>query len=405
MKRFIYFSIILIIAFIFGCSREGPDFIKNMQVQITLPAGFKPEVVYGNKRVVFTSNFTTYEFETASDGSLIVQEIIPDVYTINTSWEVTGEQFKQMLQEPVFIEDNARVLINTTVNNLAIFSATDIHLALESHILRDLIISKIYYSGTKDNLNRNYVVDQFVEIFNNSENVVYIDGKYLALAESVSPAAYLASDNPDYIYTRQIVRFPGNGSDYPVLPGESIVIAARDARNHLINATNSVDLSDADFEVKDSDGLGNPAIMALPMYSSSTALKFFNLIAGGPNAIFLFETDEDVLAWPEFYRPGMSTGERFRRVPAVTVIDGVEALKNDAGTGPNISLKRLQNFIDAGYSYINATSGYINQSVERKVSHVVDGRIVLKDTNNSIQDFVVINKPTPRKYDHQELHN
>jgi hypothetical protein len=396
---------ILIFASIFGCSREEPEFIKNLQVQISLPAAFKPDVIYGNKRVVFTSSFTTYEFETLPDGSLVIQEIIPDVYTINTSWEITGQQYKEMLQVPVSIEDNARVLINTTINNLAVFTSNNIQLVLESHILRDLIISKVYYSGTKDNLNKNYVVDQFVEIFNNSENIVYVDGKYLALAESVSPAAYLASDNPDYIYTRQIVRFPGNGNDYPVLPGESIVISARDARNHLINATKSVDLSDADFEVKDSDGLGNPAIKSLPMYSSSTALKFFNLIAGGPNAIFLFETDEDVLEWPEFYRPGMSAGERFRRVPAVTVIDGVEALKNDAGTGPNISLKRLQNFIDAGYSYINATGGYINQSIERKVSHIVDGRIVLKDTNNSIQDFVVINGPTPRKYDHQELHN
>lgn len=405
MKRFFHYIIVILIASAFGCTREGPEFVQNIQVQISLPSGFKPDVKYANQRVVFTSSFITYEFETMPDGSLVIPEIIPDVYTINTSWEVSGLEFNEMLQEPTSIEDNARVLISSTINNLPVFTQSDILLALESNVLRDLIISKIYYSGTKDNLNRNYVVDQFVEIFNNSENVVYIDGKYLALAESVSPAAYLASDNPDYIYTRQIVRFPGNGNDYPVLPGQSIVIAARDARNHLVNAANSVDLADADFEVKDSDGLGNPAIKALPMYSSSTALRFFNLIAGGPNAIFLFETDEDVLEWPEFYRPGMSTGERFRRVPVGTVIDGVEALKNDAGTGPNISLKRLQNFIDAGFCYINATSGYVNESVERKVSRVVDGRIILKDTNNSIEDFVVIKGPTPRNYDHPELYN
>jgi hypothetical protein len=88
-----------------------------------------------------------------------------------------------------------------------------------------------------------------------------------------------------------------------------------------------------------------------------------------------------------------------------TVIDGVEVLKNNAGTGPNISLKRLQASIDAGYTFISATSGYVNESVERKVSSIDEGRVILQDTNNSTNDLVVITAPEPRRYDWPELLN
>ncbi len=406
MKMFCLFYIMALFFIVLpGCSREEPQYVRDLRVETILPTNFKPTVKYSNKNVFFTSATTTYRFETDADGTLTIPEIIPDIYTINTSWEITGKQYKEYIAETINLEDRVKVLVNATLSNISVFSSEDIMMMLDRVFLKDLLISKVYYSGTKDNANRNYVVDSFVEIYNNSDEMVYIDGKYLALAESRSPAAYLAADNPEYIYTRQICKFPGDGTDYPVLPGKSIVIAARSARNHKENATNSVDLSLADFEVKDTDGTGNPDIKALPVYSSSTALKFFNLIAGGPNAVFLFETDEDVLDWPEFYTPGSSIGERFRRVPMQTVIDGVEILKNNAGTGPNISLKRLQGSIDAGFTFISATSGYVNESVERKISKAEDGRTLLQDTNNSTNDFVVITGPEPKKYDHPELLN
>lgn len=396
---------LLILLLSLGCSREEPQYLTDLRIETVMPQGIKADIKYANKEVVLYNQSSTHKFETDAVGALIVPELIPDVYTINTCWELIGEQYKQLVAETVFLEDNAKVLITATLTNVPIYDSEDVVIHLESLILKDLVISKVYYSGTKDDMNRNYIVDQFVEIFNNSDDTVFLDGKYLALGESKSPPAFLASDNPDYIYTRQICMFPGSGNDYPVYPGNSIVIAARSARNHTTSAANSVDLSSADFEVKDADGMGNPAIKALPMYSSSTSLKFFNLITGGPNAVFLFETDEDVLEWPEFYTPGSSTGERFRRVPIETVTDGVEVLKNEAANGPNIDLKRLQNSIDAGFAAISATSGYVNESVERKVCRIGDGRVYLQDTNNSIEDFVLISGPKPKDYENPQLLN
>ena len=233
MKKYFLFCLFAsLIIFLAACSREEPQYVRNLRVLAMLPAHFKPEVKYGQKEVNFSSSTANYRFETDADGILTIPEIIPDIYTINTSWEISGKQYKEYIQENINLEDRVKVLVNATLSNVPVFSSKDIVMMLDRVFLKELLISKVYFSGTKDNANRNYVVDSFVEIFNNSDDVVYLDGKYLALAESRSPAAYLAADNPDFIYTRQICKFPGDGTDYPVWPGESIVIAARSARNH-----------------------------------------------------------------------------------------------------------------------------------------------------------------------------
>ena len=394
-----------ILALSLSCKREEPIQVKNLRIAFNMPSDFKSDVKYSGREVVFKSLYNTYTFSTDANGVLIVPEIIPDEYTINTSWEISGFDYKKLIKNQELIEDKAIILLKATLTNYQLFTTKDIQIALDKVIMKSLLISKVYYSGTKDNSNRNYTSDSFVEIFNNSDEVVYADGKYLALAESVSPAAYLAKDNPEYIYTRQICKFPGNGTSYPIEPGKSIVIAARSARDHSTSASSSVDLSTAEFEVKDIDGTGNPDVKALPVISSSTSIKFLNLISGGPNAVFLFETDEDIMQWPEFYAPGKTSGERFRRVPVNTVLDGLECLKNNATTGPDVNLKRFQDIIDAGFAFITATSGYTNESVERKVGEIVEGRYILKDSNNSSHDFVIITGPVPKKYDIPQLNN
>lgn len=401
-------KVILVTMLIFSllsCTREEPLYISSFQIEFKMPQSFSPSVKYAGREVVLTNSSNTYTFNTDNNGILQMSGIIPDEYTINTTWEMTGAQYKELIQGNELIEDKARILVKATMTNYPVFANQDISVDLEKVVLKSLLISKVYYSGTKDNSNRNYTADSFVEIFNNSDEVVYLDGKYLALAESVSPAAYLAKDDPNYIYTRQICRFPGGGQDYSVEPGKSIVIAARNARDHRSSASSSVDLSDADFEVKDLDGTGNPDVKALPVVSSSVAIKFFNLITGGPNAVFIFETSDDIMSWPEVFAPGKTSGERFRKVPVSTVIDGVEALKNNASTGPDINLKRFQDIVDAGYVFINATSGYTNESLERKIIGNDNGRLILKDSNNSLDDFTIVTGPTPRKYDHPQLLN
>ncbi len=406
MKKIIIVTGILsVIMTALSCTREQPLPVRDLNIQFKLPDNFRSEIKYANREVVFTSSSAVYKFVTGSNGELSIPEIIPDEYSISTNWKMTGAQYKTLITDNEPVEDKATVVLKASLGRKKLFTQEDFELVLDKLILKSLLISKVYYSGTKDNANKNYIVDSYVEIYNNSEDTVYIDGKYLALAEAMSPPAYPAKDNPDYIYARQICKFPGDGNDNPVAPGKSIVIAAKNARDHRSSASTSIDLSTADFEVKEADGMGNPDVKALNILSNSLTIKFLNLMTGGGNAVFIFETDEDILEWPQYYAPGKTSGERFRRVPITVVLDGVECLKNNAATGPDINLKRFQSLVDAGFAFTNATTGYTHESIERKVSTTENGRVILKDINNSTEDFVITLDPTPRKYDKPELLN
>ena len=403
MKRTLHTTLLLALVLLpLSCRREPPVGTEAFRLEFPLPEDCLPDAFYAGRKVTLRGPLE-YTFETDARGGVNVESVIPGIYDIVTGIELSGAEYKALLRVPVALEDNAQVHIGASRMNCRIFEAADLRIPLSASVLKSLLIAKIYYSGTRDNMDRTYTTDSYVEIFNNSDEVQYMDGKYLGLAESVSPAAYPAKDNPDSIYLRQVCRFPGKGTAYPVAPGGSVVIAARSARDHRTSAATSVDLSGADFEVKAMEGSGNPDVPMLPLVSNSTNILTLNLISGGLNAVVLFETDEDVLAWPEVYQRGKTSGEMFRRMHRKFVTDGVECLRKPAQTAPDVNTKRLQGDIDAGYIVITAVNGYNHESVERKVARFEGGRYYLTDTNNSSADFVVCTDPTPRKYDKEGL--
>ena len=399
MKRILYATLILAAL---SCTREAPRTTDPFLLEFKMPVECKSAAQYKGQRVFIKGNLS-YQFETDAAGMVTVSDLVPGIYDIITNWEMSGKEYKALLKNPEGVDDKARVIVGVSLMNQRIFQAQDMVIDLSAAVVKGLMISKIYYSGTKDQMDRNYATDSYVEIFNNSDEIMYIDGKYLGLAESVSPAAYPANENPDSIYLRQICKFPGAGSEHPIQPGGSIVIAAKSARNHQESALNTVDLSHADFEVKVMEGSGNPDVPMLPIISNSTKIQTLNLISGGPNAVVLFETDEDVLSWPEVYQRGKTSGEMFRRIHKSVVIDGVECLKKPAQTDPDVNTKRLQAEIDAGYITITAINGNNHESVDRKVSRYENGRYYLTDTNNTSADFVVCTDPTPQKYDKEGM--
>ncbi len=392
-----------LMALLLSCRREAPVSVDAFRVQLDMPLECREEVRYAARAVQFRGP-ADYTFLTDAAGGVDVTGLIPGIYDINTYYEMSGRDYKALLKAESSLADDARIMLGLSLMNRRIFRAEDMTLQIQAMLLSDLVISKVYYSGTKDKMDRNYTVDTYIELFNNSDRTVYADGLYLALAESVSPAAYPVKDNPDSIYARQICRFPGSGTDWPLAPGKTLLVAARSARNHLESAPSSVDLSGADFEVKAEEGSGNPDVRRLPIISNSTNIQYLNLTNGGPNAVFLFATDEDVVRdWPEVYQRGRTSGERFRRMHKRFVLDGVECLKNPSQSAPDVNTKRLPDQVDAGFVTIDAVNGYNGQSVERRVSRFENGRYYLVDTNNSSSDFVTCNDPTPGKYDKEGL--
>lgn len=369
-----------------SCVDQTPQVpIGEFSIRITMPRDFGDSVHYANQTVMLRGNRMNYSAVTDSLGKVVFKNVIPGIYDISTHQKLTNEVslVGDTLQFGLFKVDSLVIRVNKSINE-------------------NLIISKVYASGTKDINNKNYVADRYIEIFNNSDETQYIDSTiYLGYVEAESVIAYPAASNPGYVFARQIFRFPVKGKGLAVAPGSSVVIT-NSAIDHTQFSPNSVNLQYADFEAKNTTYSNNPSVPGMELiYSAFPALIYMNLINGGDNGVFLIKTNENVKNFPIYYIPGKETGNRYMGIPIELVFDGVETLKNYVTTGPKPNSKRLQSFVDAGYMFITALSGYTHESIERRVdkSKPMTNRYYLMDTNNSSNDFRTVTDPTPRKYD------
>ncbi len=277
----------------------------------------------------------------------------------------------------------------------------------------DLVISKVYYAGTKDPNNKNYKADQYIEIFNNRHSVIDVSGLYIGLIETESstaayPSSYLstteAGDLKDKVICKQIFRIPATE---PVLlePGKSLVIT-NCAVDHT--ASNGHDLSGADFEVKTSNSgysEHNDAVPGLEkIFSFNDATDFMNFTNAGPCGFVLIaagaESQVNTAVAAPIYGYGKDRGNQYVAIPSYRVIDGVDILKKNASTDEvDTTTKRLVNSIDSGYVTTDLQNTWNGQTIYRRSAVVGDERVVLFDTNNSTTDWASSSDIQPRQYD------
>ncbi len=365
--------------------QEPQTYIDEFSVTMTMPEDLGDSIHFANQTVILKSNRITYSAITDSLGKVVFNNIIPGVYNISTHQELTSEisLVGDTLQYQLFKKDSLVLQINKSIK-------------------ANLIISKVYAAGTKDNNNKNYVADKYLEIYNNSDTEQYIDNTfYVGLVEAESVIAYPASKNPGFVFARQVFRLIADNTKDTIPPGGSIILT-NSAIDHTQFSPNSVNLRIADYEAKNTTYSNNSDVKGLELiYSAFPSLIYMNLINGGDNSAFLFKTTENVRSFPIYYIPGKEQGNRYMRISIQYLIDGVETLKNYANTGPRIESKRIQTYVDAGYMFISAVSGYTHESIERRVDlkKSTSDRVYLMDTNNSSNDFRAVTDPTPRKYD------
>lgn len=223
--------------------------------------------------------------------------------------------------------------------------------------------------------------------------------------------------NNDYIYAKSLYRIPGNGTQYPILPGESIILA-QTAVNHKAPYSNStggtieikdpsltIDLSNADFEVYLAPYLAtplasdvdNPAVPNLIMLDYTGKDWLFD--NPGRDGFAIFRTDIDIpTTFKKYPDPTVaaitSSTTTYYQIPADLVLDAVEIQPN---TATSRVPKRLLGRLDAGYNYVPAGS-YSSQSLIRKTVKTVSGRRILMDTNNSTNDFDYLNMVAPKAF-------
>ena len=267
----------------------------------------------------------------------------------------------------------------------------------------DFIISEIFFTGTLQTSGNSYVGDSYVKIYNNTDHLLYADG--LALIES----KFLTTENhgytPNIMATDMTVDavyvIPGSGRDHPVEPGGTILLADNAIDHRVINP-NSMDLSHADWEWYDVStkpsvqDIDNPLVPNLDRWYCYTQ-SIFMLHSRGFKAYGLARIPVDRDIYVSDYRYDydyelvvaagtFAMSASAYRMPNEWIVDVVN-LSVQAKYQWNVTAPQL----DCGWTYCGTVDNdktRFGKSVKRRVLYTApDGRQVLKDTNNSTEDF------------------
>ena len=348
-----------------------------------------------------------------SDLHVTFKNVNPGKQTTNT---MTGTTGKITLNEGLYnitVEGKMNYIVDEktvegqvkgykeSVNLVGTTSADNIKLFLFNS-KADFVIEEVYFAGSTTPEGKQYLADQYIKIYNNSDSVLYADG--LVILESAFKTSQKYDYTPDIMSRAMAVQcvyaIPGNGKDYPVQPGKSLLICDK-AIDHREANSNSFDLSNADFEwYDDSDknpDIDNPQVTNLDkIYSSS--LTTWSLHNQGLCAYAIARLQVNKETFLKDYRYHADyifinpmTIDRYK-VPNSWIIDAVN-ISNKAQYAWNV----VDASLDTGFTYcgeVASDKNRYNKSVRRKVlSTTPDGRKILKDTNNSTEDFEA--KATP----------
>ncbi len=374
-------------------------------IQINAPVEFTSGGNLSGRTVTLTSNSgNILTAKTDDKGMAEFHQIIPDVYTISTSWDI--DQAEYTVATGKAASEGYFATISGNSNNQLIKSDDKISLNTNLVAGASLLISKMYYAGSKDNNNKNYGAGLFLEIYNQTNSDIDVSGLYIGLIETNSTPAYTLDNLKDVykdtvVLCKQIFRIPITSS-HMIAPGGTIILT-NSAIDHTINGAHEFNLLNADYEAKDVTGktVNNSATPALDLiFSNLTNFSKMNLLNSGPNGIIIFRTKENVADFKTTYPYGKTKGNLYSLVPKKYVIDGVDILKYSA-TGVDLATKHMSEDIDGGYTNINAISGYNGEVIYRKTStrRGTNGHKILQDSNNSINDFQTSTTINIREYD------
>lgn len=269
----------------------------------------------------------------------------------------------------------------------------------------DFILAEIFTPGTQTPQGKTYLGDRYFVVFNNSADTLYADG--LVLLESKLKNSMQITLRPDFrsesFAADAIYRIPGNGTEYPVAPGGSLLIVDN-AFDHREANSNSFDLSHADFEWYDQSTNPNVTDLDNPDVPNLDKIFCYTLTIWIPNSqgntSFALGRIPDTLSADAYLR-------QYKFHYDYTIVSKTGTCDMDADTYlfPNEWIVDAVNLcprtayqwtataplLDAGWTYVGETGSdklRYGHSVRRKTLLEEGGRRILQDTNNSTDDFL-----------------
>lgn len=319
--------------------------------------------------------------------------------------ELPQGQYKVTVTGKVADEAKAYLSSSTSVD---LYANTSVTVNLQKVMQSSLIFKTIHNSGSK----QYYMHESYFEIVNNSDEVQYLDNLILTAptGNQQTANAWQANGYEDLYACGQgsVVAFPGNGHDYPLQPGESVLIA-NDATNHKLAYGEDVsqaadyascpDLSNADWEIYldyNANDVDYDAPNLKTIFYNNQYMFAFGLGVSGRSYV-LAKLPEGMtpeayaaLESSVMYEPGTSsTSMSYLVIPSKYVLDAVDIY--DPETENHYPTFLPQD--DA--TGVKGNPMYSAKCIRRKVTKIENGRPYYQDTNNSAADFLRDQPLTP----------
>ncbi len=363
-------------------------------------------------RVVYPDPYGDYSM----DGIELSITNIDFGYSYSAQVNSSGECSVELPNGRYIVQYSARYdddIFNATMDNIML---SDKDVSVELIAIRSaagsIIIKEIYCGGCmKTPEEGTYQYDKYIILHNNSSTVEYLDGLCFGILDpynSSSSNIWVTTD-PDSgatifaeeLYLIQAIwQFGGDGSSFPLSPGEDAVICQNGAIDHSAMYPLSVNLNkEGYFVLYNSVYFTNTTYHPAPGDNISTdrylnvAVKLgqanaWPLSVSSPAPVIFRAKDTTIEEYlltegVVFSKPG-STSDNVAKIPIDWIIDGVEVFDGSSSS----NTKRFMTEIDAGYVVQSAT--YDGKSLHRYVdqeSTAALGYEVLYDTNNSTSDF------------------
>ncbi len=383
MKKYLFMALAAAFTVFTACDDEK----EAQKYQVTVKVSCEEADLSSMNSIKATALSETGKTTSVSaDNGLAVLKLVAGSYTIS----VVGS-------DDVFnyVGSVQCVVTNSNIDSLSVS-------LVKTKPYGSIVFKEVYSTGVSDF----YWTDGFYELFNNSDEVQYLDGIILGIVQcgygSVSSWADEEGNLPSYYpMGSHTVYFPGSGNEYPINPGQSVVIATR-AINHSArelgetDVESPVDMSNADWEIyipSSTQDTDNPDVPNLEVAYSQFGFDFMPAVAG--QALIIARLPKDSVMEDFIANNALKPEGQYRAalcIPNEYVIDAVDIIYYNEDQMIN---KTILETDDAGYTYYSGSDDewtspmYCGKSLRRKCSSVKNGRFYLQDTNNSSNDFIL----------------
>lgn len=299
------------------------------------------------------------------------------------------------------LQENVSILggnLNFTMEFFPVHSASN-----------SLVISEVFFADTQTPEKKQYGGgDQYIELYNNSDKIIYADGFCIAetkLNTTMKLNEYTPDIRQDFTPVSAVYRIPGSGKDYPIKPGETLLLVDV-AINHKTQNTNSFDLSKANFEWFDGLDAKDVDVPEVPNLEKiiSSSRTVWHLHNRGYTGYMLFHPETAITpeqftkeyAYHYKYHFVFGTFEKWMefdawKIPNSWVVDAVQC-----STPSGYEWSVMSPALDISYTHSgDSDDARYGHSVKRKVAGRKNNRSILQDTNDSAYDFIATATPSP----------